>query len=345
LEGVMIAVAINDASQVAEARREATAIAEQNGFNGADAGRAALVTTELATNLIKHGGGGEILLGAYQDSDGGGVEVLALDRGRGMANVEACLRDGYSSAGTAGNGLGAVIRQSHFVDVASWQGVGTAVLSRIAAGQPKPERVASHSGWGAVSIAMPGEAVCGDSWTVSDNGNVQTLFVADGLGHGQDAAEASVEAVRLFHRLNGHQVPTLLDYVHGGLRSTRGAAVSIARFDPAARRLTFAGVGNVAGVIAANGNLKRMVSMPGTAGHIARKIQSFEYPFDGGLVILHSDGLTTSWTLARYPNLHTFHPTLVAAILYRDFARRRDDATVLVGKWVADPSTSPSTSP
>jgi anti-sigma regulatory factor (Ser/Thr protein kinase) len=335
LEDVMIAVVISDASQVGEARRQATTIAEQNGFSGDESGRVALVATELATNLIKHGGGGEVLAGPYQDADGSGVEIIALDQGRGMTNVEACLQDGYSSAGTAGNGLGAVIRQSHFVDIASWPGAGTAVMARVNAGRPDPRRTAPHPAWGAISIPMPGEIVCGDSFTASSEGNVSTLFVADGLGHGQDAAEASVEAVRLFHRFGGHQVPTLLDYVHGGLRSTRGAAVSIARFDPAARRVTFAGVGNVAGALAANGNLKRMVSMPGTAGHNARKIQAFDYPFDGGLIILHSDGLTSNWALSRYPNLHMFHPTLIAAILYRDFARRRDDATVLVGKWVA----------
>jgi hypothetical protein len=188
--------------------------------------------------------------------------------------------------------------------------------------------------YGAVSLPMPGQDVCGDSWSVSNNENVHTFFVADGLGHGPDAAEASVEAVRLFHRFNGHQIATLLDYVHGGLRATRGAAVSIARFNPADRCVTFAGAGNVAGVLASNGTLKRMVSMPGTAGHIVRKIQSFEYPFGDGLIILHSDGLTANWTLERYPNLRAFHPTLIAAILYRDFARRRDDATVLVGKYL-----------
>ena len=129
---------------------------------------------------------------------------------------------------------------------------------------------------------------------------------------------------------------TLLDYIHGGLRATRGAAVSIARFDPISARITFAGIGNVAGAIVVNGEVKRMVSMPGTAGYVARKIQSFEYAFDNGLVILHSDGLTSNWTLARYPNLHALHPTLIAAVLYRDFCRRRDDATVLVGKWVSN---------
>jgi anti-sigma regulatory factor (Ser/Thr protein kinase) len=335
LEILMIAIAVQDPSQVATARREAAAIADRNGFGDADSGRVALVTTELATNLIKHGGGGEILVGTYQEAGASGVEILALDRGRGMANVGACLKDGYSSAGTQGNGLGAVVRQSHLVDIASWPDLGTGVLARIQPGGADPRPVASKAGWGAVSVPMPGETVCGDSWTVSESGADLTLFVADGLGHGPDAAEASVEAVRLFHRYNGHLVPTLLDYVHGGLRTTRGAAVSIARFDPVNRKIIFAGVGNVSGVLAAGESLRRMVSMPGTAGHVARKIQSFEYPFAAGLVILHSDGLSTNWTLARYPNLQMAHPTLIAAILYRDFARHRDDATVLVGKWVA----------
>lgn len=330
----MISVAVNDPSQISEARREATSVAEGYGFNADDVGRVALVTTELATNIIKHGGGGEVLIGSYKDGDGTGTEIIALDRGRGMTDVEVCLRDGYSSAGTRGNGLGAVIRQSNLVDVASWPGVGTGILARIESGGPRVKRAQSHSGWGAVSIAMPGETVCGDLWSVATSGNTRTLLLADGLGHGQHAADAAVEAVRLFHRFSGHEVATLLDYVHGGLRSTRGAAVSIARFDPATAKMIFGGIGNVAGVLAVNGEIKRMVSMPGTAGHNARKIQSFEYPFANGLIILNSDGLASSWTIGRYPNLQAIHPTLIAAILYRDFTRRRDDATVLVGKWV-----------
>jgi anti-sigma regulatory factor (Ser/Thr protein kinase) len=331
----MISVAVNEESQIAEARREATKIARRHGFNQVDAGRVALVATELATNLIKHAGRGEILAGSYEDSFESGIQIVALDQGRGMADVRACLADGYSSAGTAGHGLGAVIRQSNFVDVASWLGVGTAVLARIEPGKDNGASAPSRSVFGAVSIAKSGEDVCGDSWAIDQNGATFTLLVVDGLGHGPDAAEAAVEAVRLFRRFHGHQVPTLLDYVHGGLRSTRGAAVSIARFDPAAKEVVFAGIGNVAGVLASGGGLRRMVSMPGTAGYNVRKIQSFQYPFEGGLLILCSDGLTTSWTLSRYPNLDAAHPTLIAAVLYRDFARGRDDATVLVGKWGA----------
>ena len=329
----MIAVPVQDQSQVAEARRRATELAERHGFGGTDTGKVAIVATELATNLIKHSPGGEILVGTFEDAESSGVQLLALDKGPGMANVAACLADGYSSAGTAGHGLGAVLRQSHFVDIASWPGVGTAVLARVAPGQPTLARAPAGAGWGAVSVPMPGENVCGDSWSVSNGAAGATLLVADGLGHGPDAAEASVEAVRLFHRFNGHLVPTLLDYVHGGLRATRGAAVAIARFDRDARKIIYSGVGNIAGVLAVNGTLRRMVSMAGTAGHIARKIQAFDYPFEAGLIIMHSDGLQSSWTLERYPNLATFHPTLIAAVLYRDLTRGRDDATVLVAKW------------
>jgi anti-sigma regulatory factor (Ser/Thr protein kinase) len=328
----MIALAVQDQSQVAETRRRATDMAARQGFGDTDTGRVALVATELATNILKHGSGGEILVGVFGEGSDTGIELIALDKGSGMSNVAASLADGHSTAGTAGTGLGAVVRQSHFVDIASWPGNGTAVLARIKPGQP-PEIRTDGSRTGAVSVPKEGEDVCGDSWGIASGPDETTLLVADGLGHGPEAAEAAVEAVRLFHRFGGHRAPVLLDYIHGGLRATRGAAVSVARFQAGSGKIVYAGIGNVAGVLASNGELRRMVSMPGTAGHNARKIQAFEYPFTAGLVILHSDGIASSWTLERYPNLAARHPTLIAAVLYRDLTRHRDDATVLVAKW------------
>lgn len=328
----MIALTVHDQSQVSETRRRATELAEREGFGDTDSGRVALVATELATNILKHGNGGEILVGTFGEGEDSGIELIALDKGGGIPNVAASMADGYSTAGTPGKGLGAVVRQSHFVDIASWPGSGTAVLARLKRGQPS-EGAPDNSRIGAVSVPKPGQDVCGDSWSVAIGAEETTLLVADGLGHGPEAAEASVEAVRLFHRFIGHRAPILLDYIHGGLRATRGAAVSVARFQPASGKIIYAGVGNIAGVVFAGGELRRMVSMPGTAGHNARKIQAFEYPFTAGVVILHSDGIASSWTLERYPNLAARHPTLIAAVLYRDLTRHRDDATVLVAKW------------
>src|SRR5262249_21705998 len=159
---------------------------------------------------------------------GSGVEVLALDRGPGMHNVAACIADGYSTAGTGGRGIGAVVRQSNSFEIATWVGVGTAVLARFDATPPSGQP-AAPAAWGAVSIAKPGEEACGDGWSVANGSAGRSLFVVDGLGHGPAASEAAVEAVRLFNRFNGHQVGTLLDYIHGGLRATRGAAISVAR--------------------------------------------------------------------------------------------------------------------
>lgn len=268
----MIALTVNDQSQVSETRRRATVMAERQGFGDTDSGRVALVATELATNILKHGSGGEILVGTFGEGTDSGIELIALDRGKGIPNVAASLADGYSTAGTAGKGLGAVVRQSHFVDIASWPGSGTAVLARLKRGQPPEDEAPDTSRIGAVSVPMHGEDVCGDSWSVAIGPEETTLLVADGLGHGPGAAEAAVEAIRLFHRFIGHRAPVLLEYIHGGLRATRGAAVSVARFQPASGKMIYAGIGNIAGVTFSGEELRRMVSMPGTAGHNARKI-------------------------------------------------------------------------
>ena len=50
---------------------------------------------------------------------------------------------------------------------------------------------------------------------------------------------------------------------------------------------------------------------------------------------MHSDGLTTHWTLERLPGLAARHPSLIAGVLYRDFKRGRDDVTVVVARGAA----------
>jgi anti-sigma regulatory factor (Ser/Thr protein kinase) len=329
---MMIRIPVTESSAVAEARRVAGDFARNHGLPEADEGRVKLVVTELATNILKHGGGsGDILVGAFEEPDGAGVEILALDSGPGIAHLQQALADGYSSTGTAGGGLGAIVRQSEFFDVASWPGRGTAVMVRFATRQAGTPRANGAARYGSVSLAKPGEEVCGDACSIHEGEDGCTILMADGLGHGPQAAAAATMAVQTFQRHKDHQLTTLLDYVHGGLRPTRGAAIAIARAPRGSGRLEFGGIGNIAGMILqADGGTKHMVSLAGTAGHNARKIQSFEYPFGADLLILHSDGLGTHWALDRYPGLATLHPTLVAAVLTRDYWRQRDDVTVVV---------------
>lgn len=326
----MEAHSIRDPTDVAAARRGVVQLAAGMGYDETSAGRVAIIVTELAQNLLLHAGGGEIL--AFADPQHPtGIEIMALDRGAGMADVAACLRDGYSTAGTSGNGLGAVKRLAREVLINSVPGSGTAVLARVG-GAAEP---AGKSRTTAVlCVPMPGEAVCGDTAAVvaRPDGTVG-LLLADGLGHGLHAAAASSEAARLFQK---HQIASpaaALAIVHAGLHATRGAAVAIASIDPVAKQVTYGGIGNIAGFVTDTGGTRRMVSHSGTAGHTAARMQEFHYPVHNRpVIVMFSDGLTSSWSPESHPGLFELDPTLIAGVLYRDHARGRDDASVVVWK-------------
>gem|GEM_PF-3095637 len=114
---------VDEPSQIGEARRRILDLAVSTGLDAELQGRLALVVNELASNLVKHGGGGQLLVRAVE----GAVEVLALDRGDGMANVAECFRDGYSTMGSPGTGLGAVQRLASLVDVYTMRPGGTTI--------------------------------------------------------------------------------------------------------------------------------------------------------------------------------------------------------------------------
>jgi anti-sigma regulatory factor (Ser/Thr protein kinase) len=343
----MEAISVRDPTDVANARRRLVGLTTGMGYNHTQAGRVAIVVTELAQNLLRHGGGGEILGGSdpHCPTD---IEVLALDRGSGMADVAACLRDGYSTGGTSGNGLGAIKRLARELLIHSVRGSGTAVLvrmSRDAEPIDSPGRMsdagdAPGSGRGfvrntaALCVPKTGETVCGDTAAIvsRQDGSVGVLL-ADGLGHGPQAATASQEAARLFRKHPDATPAAALTLLHAGLRATRGAAVATASINPATKRVTYGGIGNIAGFITDTGGTRRMVSHSGTAGHTAGRMQEFHYPLHNRpVLVMFSDGLATSWSPESHPGLFAMDPTLIAGVLYRDHARGRDDASVVVWK-------------
>jgi anti-sigma regulatory factor (Ser/Thr protein kinase) len=335
-----MSVRVSETSQVAEARRTAVAVAQANGFDADAAGRVALVATELATNLIKHGGGGHLIASSYDDGNGqSGVQIIAIDKGPGILDITVSLRDGVSTSGTRGNGLGAVMRQSHAFDIFSRPGAGTVVIARLEAGRPSkpaPWPATGFPPWGAINVPYPGEEVSGDDWYARVDDAGLTLMVVDGLGHGPQAAEAAGQAGRLFDKHWRSSPVDTLHALHAGLRATRGAAIAIARVDVAQRRVIYAGVGNIVGaIIGSDGQSRRMISHNGTVGHIAPRIQAFDYPLTDpatATIVMHSDGIATNWSPAAYPGLFAAHPAMIAAVLYRDFTRNRDDATILAAR-------------
>jgi anti-sigma regulatory factor (Ser/Thr protein kinase) len=323
-------IIVGDESQIGQARRTAADTARELGSSVQFAGRLAILVTEGATNLVRHGGGGEILLRRLRVSEGVGLDVLVLDRGPGMRSITECLRDGYSSAGTAGNGLGAIRRLADEFEIVSTPGRGTAIWCRMQfekESRPKPPAFLI----GAVNVAVEKEEVCGDCWdAVAEETNFR-LMLADGLGHGALAHDAAQAAVAVLRREPMQSLSAVMDDAHRQLRQTRGAAVLVVGISPDAGAMLSCGVGNIAARVVGESGTQHLISSRGTVGGSAWKAQEYSNPWhQGALLVLHSDGLSSRWTLDDHPGLIHRHPGLIAGVLYRDHRRERDDATVVV---------------
>ena len=312
---------VDDPSGVAPVRRAAEQLADDLGYDEQRKGEAAIVVTELATNLVRHGTGGEIILRVNRaDPAHPTIDAIASDRGPGISNLGRARDDGYSTGGGPGNGLGAIGRMSA-MDLQSGP-EGAVVLARLGGVAPAVDGLA---------LAMAGETASGDNWaTVSDEA-FTTILLVDGLGHGDNAATAANAAVRELR--TGLDATALLTRMHGALASTRGAAAAIARWDRRTGTLQYAGIGNIAATIVSGGETRSLVSMPGILGHGVQRPRTFDYELPpGALLVMHSDGLRTGWDLSAYPGVTRRDPLVTAALLIRDFERGRDDVSVVVAR-------------
>jgi len=321
---------VEEPSQVAAARRAAQALAARLAFPETRCAEVAIVATELATNLVRHAGGGELILRPHNAS-GAGIDVIAWDQGPGMRDVALSLRDGYSTGGGSGTGLGAVQRLASAFEVHTDPGLGSVVLARMsaAAGATSTRHVDG------LALAVDPEPVSGDAWARVEAGSKVTILVVDGLGHGVEAARAAACAVRELHPAESPE--DLLERMHAALRPTRGAAAAVAELDLSNGALRFAGIGNVAAV-AVDGQNRResLTSLNGTLGHRVQRIRGYDHTLsEDAILVIHTDGCRANWDLADHPGLARRDPLVIASLLIRDHERGRDDVTAVVAKMAA----------
>ncbi|MFE5889750.1 SpoIIE family protein phosphatase [Streptomyces sp. NPDC056468] len=340
-------VPVHDSTRVRGVRVAAGAAARRAGLAEDRVAAAELVATELATNLLKHAGGGQILLDlvgptvpAYGDERISMVQIMAVDHGPGMRDSDAALRDGYSTAASLGAGLGTCRRTADDFGLHSTPGRGTIVMARIGS-RPHRDPAGLHTGAppvraGGVNIPLAAAEFSGDAWTCVRTSDHVTLMLADGLGHGPLAADASSAAVEAV-RTAPHLPPAdLLRRLHGALRDTRGAAVAVAQLDVTAGRLSFAGVGNVGARLRRGDSWHGLVSRPGIVGaHFPAQLPAHQETWtDDCLLVLHSDGLPSRWSPG--PAVHSptpLDPAVIAASIVRDASSAarpvRDDTAVV----------------
>jgi len=317
---------VEDASAVAACRQAVQTMAERLRFPAARIGQLALAVTEAASNLHKHAEQGSLLLCVNRDGPQPGIDLVTIDAGPGVRDVTAALRDGHSTAGTLGIGLGAIQRLADFADLYSRPGHGTSLVARFCTSPP-----VSQPRWAGLIRPITGETECGDGYGVVLADGAVTAVLCDGLGHGPLAAAAAAAGVAAVLDDPAGEPAALLERVHRRMSGTRGGAVGVVRVGGQLAR--FAGLGNVAASIVSDGQRKSMVSLPGIAGVQARTIRQFEYDVPpGSAVIVHSDGVSSRWEAAALPALEARDPLLIAAVLLAEAGVHRDDAGVLVLK-------------
>ena len=337
---------VEDASAVGACRNAVLTLASRLQFPSARADQLALAVTEAASNLHKHARAGSLLLRVNRDETAPGIELITIDAGPGLADVGAAMRDGHSTAGSLGIGLGAIRRLADFCDLYSVPGQGTALIARFRPGTGSPDAAGSPAAPGlpparyaGLTRPIAGEQDCGDVYGAVQTsggdtseggmGGVATAVLCDGLGHGPLAAAAATEGVAAVLDDPGAAPAALLERVHRRISGTRGAAVGIVQVTGTVAR--YAGLGNIAACVLHQGSRKSMLSVPGIAGHQARTFRQFEYEVPpGAAVILHSDGISSRWQAAALPGLDGRDPLLIAAVLLGQAGIHRDDAGILV---------------
>jgi anti-sigma regulatory factor (Ser/Thr protein kinase) len=326
---------VEDPSYVHAAVAMADVAVTHAGLTAADRASGALIATELATNLARHGRDGRLVATATEPGPAAWVQLAAVDHGPGIPDVDAAMADGYSTANSLGGGLGACRRAAAVFDLwtdpAPGSTAGTAIIARIGPGAATvpsdPVRV------GGILAARPGEQESGDAWGVMWGPGTITIVIMDGLGHGPDAAKAAVNGL---HEVidpvgpAGQDPVALLGRLDRRLLGGRGAVAAVARLSQ--DRLTFGGVGNIGARLGPSGRTHGLVSSMGTLGLGQRlRPQASVTPWRGSsLFTAHSDGIRSSWDLSRYPGVTGHDPAVMAALIWRDAATRGDDAAVVI---------------
>jgi anti-sigma regulatory factor (Ser/Thr protein kinase) len=330
---------VQETSQVGAARRHAVALCGELGFDEVCAGRVAIIVTELGNNLVLHAREGRLLIGVVALEQRRLVEVISLDRGPGMVDTDRCLEDGYSTAGTRGNGLGAVRRLSVEFDIFSQPQVATVVLARVAAG-PGPGDDLRHAPRSQAAVQMAGvclpapeETVSGDAWAAVGQDHRGRLILADGLGHGPEAARAADAAVAVFTRHPDMATRELLERAHETLRGTRGAAAALVHVDAMENSVSICGAGNVVGRLISGTEDRSLMTQHGTLGLQIRHTQETVCPWsEHAILVVHTDGIASRWSLKEVPRLLKSSAALIAAWILHLHRRGRDDATVVVAR-------------
>ncbi len=324
---------INDRSYVSIVKKEIHRLALEANFRKHKIDELDIIVAEITSNLVKHAGGGEILAGVIHDAGETGIELIAIDKGPGIKDVKRMQVDGVSTTKTLGGGLGGIQRLSDSFHLYSQLDWGTVLISRKYKNE-KPQPVQTKIDVRALIVCKDGETACGDGWYQKVTKEYIKIFVGDGLGHGPHANLAVSEAINAFKLSPDNSPAETFRFIHQSIKKTRGAVAMIMMYHIKTKEWKICGIGNIALKLSGYLTSKSHISYNGIVGHnIPNTMNDQLIP---GEQVRHfalcSDGIISRWDLAKYPMISREDLSIQAAAIYKDFGRRTDDMSVIIGK-------------
>jgi serine/threonine-protein kinase RsbT len=119
---------VRTSAELVSVRHRVRSFAVECGFSLVEQTKIVTAASELARNMVDYGLGGTVLIEALEDNARKGLRLTFEDQGPGIADIQQALRDGFTSGGGMGLGLGGARRLSNEFDIKSEPGKGTRVM-------------------------------------------------------------------------------------------------------------------------------------------------------------------------------------------------------------------------
>ncbi len=332
VDATHISFAANDRSYFSLLKKEIHRRAQEAGIKVERLNALDLILAEMTSNLFKYGDDGEILMGIFNNIDSPYIELISIDKGPGMARPAKMMQDGVSTSNTMGHGLGSIKRLSDTFDLYSQVDWGTIVLSRV---YNDPKSIKSNKVIiRPIVVAKPGEVHSGDGVVYKQTDKYIKIMLADGLGHGPEANKAVNEAANAFRICPDYSPTETLRFIHTSIKKTRGAVASVVCYDFESKMWSSVGIGNISVRMIGPSSSRNHMSYNGIVGHnIPTTINDQQYVAeDFNQIVLCSDGIKPPWDLLKYPVIQKHDLTILAAAIYKDYAVKNDDMSVIIVK-------------
>jgi anti-sigma regulatory factor (Ser/Thr protein kinase)/serine/threonine protein phosphatase PrpC len=329
LAGVPAVPTVDEAS-VSAARAAVRACGAAAGLDAALVESVAAAAGELAQNQLRHARLGKVAVRQVKRGGVPGIEIIAADRGHGIADPALAIEGRGPTPTSLGAGLAGARRIMHELDVDVRIGEGTCIRARAFA-EPLPRRREI----GILGRALTREPVSGDHAGFVREDDVLLFAVADGIGHGALAHDAAGRAIATFREHPTASPSAILDACDRALVGTRGAVMAVARIDERTHVLEQAGVGNVTTRVErwrSSRILTGSTATLGARGTRRRPLAEAVQLDPREVVLMYTDGLTTRVDLSGEAELLQAHPIVIAQRVMAGFARPNDDALVLVSR-------------